>query len=121
MQLNLNTKEWMALLLHLERRHWDDSAGLDEDELLNAVRKRMRSVVDSALKDRDVTLGDQWLSVQERKVARLEKDKQDLIGRSERLGRMKILTADDDEDAARAYPRKAPKMPKPGRKARRKR
>lgn len=110
MQLNLNAKEWIALLLHLER---SPSSG-DDVALIEGIRKRLRSVVDASLKDRDVLMADRWLQDQRAKVDVLQQGNRQVVAGIER-----ILTADDDEESGDAYPRRAPKMPRPGRRGRR--
>lgn len=121
MQLNLNTKEWLVLLAHLERTahlYAEEDAGV-----INRVRSRLRSVMESALQDHELTLGDQWITLQERQIKALEEGNDKVLKQTIAVARQaKILTADDNDDHdAQTYPRRAPRLPGPGKKGRKRR
>lgn len=123
MQLNLNNKEWLVLLAHMERTA--PSYAEEDQGVLNRVRSRLRSVMEDALRDHEVSLAGRWLDSQSNQVKALEEDTKAVRRQTRETAQLaKVLTVDDeDEDMTqgRAYPRKPPKMPKPGRKGRKRR
>jgi hypothetical protein len=121
MQLNLNTKEWMTLLVHLERVTAPASSKFDieEGQIIDRIRGRMRQVIEKALKDQEINLGSQWLARQKERVDVLERANKDTNKEFST-----ILTADDDDDTVGLrpnYPKRPPKIPRAGRKGRKRR
>ena len=123
MQLNLNTKEWLVLLAHMERTA--PSYTEEDRNVLDRVRARLRSVMEDALRDHEVNLAGKWLEHQGDRLKTLEAETEGVKRQSKATAKLaKILEADDADEEntkGRAYPRKPPRMPKPGRKGRKRR
>lgn len=104
MKLELNIKEWVALLGLLERQV------PNPDKHLVEVHNRMKATLVSVLTSAERLQAEQWLELTQRKIDDLAKQNRDVVSDTTSLVQGNVLTDDENEfHSTSQYPKGQPR------------